>query len=124
MSLFDTITHALFPGSASKKVTAPGTKSHAEMRKFVRVPQRMRGGFLWSEKLIAARPCVIKDLSVTGARIDLAGDPVKLSLLADGARLYFSTEKHEIPCSVRWSKGKSLGLRFEGKPRPPSHAYK
>jgi hypothetical protein len=123
MSFLDSITSGLFPGKDANG-SKNGGKRGEELRRFVRVPQRMRGGFLWNEKLISARPCMIKDISVTGARVELLGDPVKAGLLADGVKLYFNTEKHEIVCSVAWAKGKALGLRFQGKPRPPSRTYK
>ncbi|MDQ8698374.1 PilZ domain-containing protein [Hyphomicrobium sp. LHD-15] len=99
-------------------------KKFEDLRNFVRVPQRMRSGYLWHDKLIYPRPCMIKDVSVSGARVEIIGDPVKLSLLADGVKLYLETEKHEIMTSVRWAKGMQLGLRFEGRPRPPSRKYK
>jgi hypothetical protein len=119
MTFLNTITSRFLSagrGSAEKKFE--------DLRNFVRVPQRMRTGFVWADKLIYPRPCMIKDLSMRGARVEIIGDPVKPSLLADGVKLYFDTEKHEIESSVRWSKGQMFGLRFEGRPRPPSRKYK
>jgi hypothetical protein len=95
-----------------------------DKRVFVRVPQRMKGGFLWHERLIYPRPCVVRDLSITGAKVEVLGEHIKSSILADGVRLYFSSEKHEIQCSVAWVKGQCMGLRFEGRARPPSRTYK
>lgn len=88
-----------------------------------RTPQRMRTGYVWNEKLITARPCMFKDLSVKGARIEVLGEPIKPALLADGVKLYFDTEKHEIQCSVAWSKGRVLGLKFLGRAGQPSRKY-
>lgn len=89
-----------------------------------RVPQRMRSGYVWAEKLITPRACMFKDLSASGARVEVLGEPIKTSLLMDGVRLYFDTEKHEIQCSVAWIKGRMMGLKFDGRPRPPSRKYK
>jgi len=104
--------------------TVPTGKRGADLRSTVRVPQRMRSGYVWHEKLISPRPVTIKDLSIGGARVDILGEPIKAALLADGLKLYFDTEKHEIPCRMAWLRGRSVGLRFEGRPRAPSRKYK
>ena len=83
----------------------------------------MRGGYIWADKLLTPRPCIFKDLSVGGARIEIIGEPIKPSLLADGLSLYFDSERHEISCSVAWTKGAMMGVRFDGRPRPPSRQY-
>jgi uncharacterized Zn ribbon protein len=74
--------------------------------------------------LLTPRPVLIKDLSVKGAKIEIQGDPIKGGILADGVWLYFASEKHEVKCRLAWMKGSSLGLRFEGRPRPPSRTYR
>jgi hypothetical protein len=122
MSFLDTITRTLFRKEA--RAGRPGAKAGGpEKRRVRRVPQRMRSGFVWTDKLITPRACMFKDLSAGGARVEILGDPIKPSLLIDGLRLYFDTEKHEIPCSVAWMKGRMMGLKFEGRPRPPSRRY-
>lgn len=122
MTFLETI-NTLFRG---KQTSARGKtgKSGADLRRTRRIPQRMRSGFVWTEKLITPRACMIRDLSTGGARVEVLGDPIKTSLLLDGVKLYFETEKHEIPCSVAWVKGSMMGLKFEGRPRPPSRKYK
>lgn len=122
MTFLDTITRVLFP--KQKRPARALAKSGVEKRRVRRLPQRMRSGFVWTDKLIAPRPCMFKDLSSGGARVEVLGDPIKPSLLIDGLRLYFDTEKHEVPCSVAWMKGRMMGLKFEGRPRPPSRRYK
>jgi hypothetical protein len=123
MTLIETITATLFPGKRANPRGA-AVKRGEDLRSVVRVPQRMRNGFLWADRLIAPRACMIKDLSMKGARVEVIGDPIKPSLLADGVKLYFDTEKHEIPCSMRWSRGQQFGLRFEGRAKPPSRKYR
>ncbi len=122
MTFLETI-NTLFRGKAAGAGGKSG-KGGADLRRTRRLPQRMRSGFVWTEKLITPRACMIRDLSTGGARVEILGDPVKMSLLIDGVKLYFETEKHEISCSVAWMKGSMLGLKFEGRPRPPSRKYK
>lgn len=121
MSFIENIT-AMFRGKAAS-ASGPAGKRGADHRRMRRIPQRMRSGYVWTEKLITPRACIFKDLSVGGARVEILGDPIKPSLLMDGVRLYFDTEKHEISCSVAWMKGAMMGLKFEGRPRPPSRKY-
>ena len=122
MALMDVITGALF----RTKAPAPKAKGDRpeDNRAVVRVPQRMRNGFLWADRLISPRACMIRDISMRGARVDVIGEPIKPSLLADGVRLYLTSEKHEMQCRVAWARGQSFGLRFEGRPRPASRTYK
>jgi hypothetical protein len=122
MALLDMITGVLFR-SATPAPKAKGERPE-DNRAVVRVPQRMRNGFLWADRLISPRACMIRDISVRGARVDVIGEPIKPSLLADGVRLYLTSEKHEMQCRVAWARGQSFGLRFEGRPRPPSRTYK
>ena len=89
-----------------------------------RVPQRMKYGYLWCDSLIYPRPCLIKDLSVGGAKVQNIGEDIKTRLLADGVRLYFADEKHEVICSLAWIKGQSFGLKFQSRPLKPSRTYK
>lgn len=121
MSLLDTFRN--FLGFSSPSSATPARKRGAENRRTRRIPQRMRGGYVWADKLLAPRQCVFKDLSVGGARIEIIGEPIKPSLLADGLSLYFDSERHEISCSVAWTKGAMMGVRFDGRPRPPSRQY-
>jgi hypothetical protein len=121
MSFLDTLTRSIFPKKATSAGKASGNK--LDLRRTRRVPQRMRSGYVWTDKLIAPRTCIVKDLSVGGARVEILGDLLKASHLIDGFVLYLDTEKHEIPCSLAWMKGTMLGLKFDGRPRPPSRKY-
>lgn len=122
MSFLDAITRTVF--RKESRPGRPGSKGGPEQRRTRRVPQRMRSGFVWTDKLISPRACMFKDLSTGGARVEILGEPIKPSLLIDGIRLYFDTEKHEVLCSVAWMKGRTLGLKFEGRPRAPSRKYR
>jgi hypothetical protein len=57
----------------------------------------------------AARPCIVIDLSATGARIE-TGDPHEA---AAGFRLAFSRDARSgRQCKVIWRRGRTLGVRF------------
>lgn len=122
MSFVQSVQRLLSRRSGSEQVSGT-SRGSSDNRAVSRVPQRMRTGFVWSEKLITARPCMFKDLSIKGARVEVLGDPIKPAILVQGVQLYFDTEKHEIPCSIAWVRGRLLGLKFEGRPRPPSRKY-
>lgn len=121
MQLLETMKRILL-GEETRKASI-SQKSGVENRKTRRLPQRMRSGYVYTDKLIAPRACMFRDLSVGGARVEVLGEPIKPSLLFEGLRLYFETEKHEVPCSVAWIKGRMMGLKFVGRPRPPSRKY-
>ena len=62
----------------------------------------LQGGF-------AARPCVVQDMSATGAKVTIDDPnalPVKL-------RLALSRDAHTgRNCEVVWRRGKSVGIKF------------
>ena len=82
---------------------AAGTKRR-EVRKSVYQPSwiTLEGGF-------AARPCVVRDLSTSGARLTIDDRntlPAKL-------RLAFSRDARTgRACEVVWRRGKSVGVKF------------
>lgn len=100
------------------------SKSDDCRRIMKRTPQRMKYGYLWCESLITPRPCMIKDLSLSGAKVQNIGEEIKPRLLANGFRLFFANEKHEVRCSLAWIKGQTMGLKFESGPLKPSRTYK
>jgi hypothetical protein len=79
-------------------------KKKRDVRKSVRQSAwiTLDGGF-------ATRPCVVLDLSATGARIEV-DDP---RMAADGFRLAFSRDARSgRQCKVIWRRGKTLGVKF------------
>jgi len=82
---------------------AVGTKRR-EVRKSVYQPSwiTLEGGF-------AARPCVVQDLSTSGAKLTI-DDP---NTLPAKLRLAFSRDARTgRPCEVVWRRGKSVGVKF------------
>jgi hypothetical protein len=100
-------------------------RDEADCRRIMkRVPQRMKYGYIWCDSLITPRACMVKDLSVGGAKISNIGEEIKPRLLANNFRFFFCDEKHEIICSLAWIKGQTMGIKFESRPLKPSRTYK
>ncbi len=75
-----------------------------EARKSIRQP-----GWITLDGGFAMRPCVVHDLSSTGAKITL-DDP---NVLPAKLRLAFSRDARTgRNCEVVWRRGKSVGIKF------------
>jgi hypothetical protein len=68
-----------------------------------------QSGWITLDGGFAARPCVVQDMSGSGAKITLDDS----SALAGRLRLAFSRDARTGRyCEVIWRQGKSLGLKF------------
>jgi hypothetical protein len=75
-----------------------------ETRKSIRQP-----GWITLEGGFAARPCVVQDMSSTGAKITI-DDP---NMLPAKLRLAFSRDARTgRNCEVVWRRGKTAGIKF------------
>ena len=75
-----------------------------EARKSVQQP-----GWITLEGGFAARPCVVQDLSSTGAKVTI-DDP---NALPGRLRLAFSRDARTgRSCEVVWRRGKTVGVKF------------
>jgi hypothetical protein len=82
---------------------ATATKKR-EVRKSLRQP-----GWITLEGGFAARPCVVHNMSSTGAKITI-DDP---NMLPAKLRLAFTRDARTgRPCEVVWRRGKSVGVKF------------
>jgi hypothetical protein len=82
---------------------ALGTKKR-ETRKSLQ-----QSGWITMEGGFAARPCVVHDLSTSGAKVTI-DDP---SALPAKLRLAFSRDARTgRSCEVVWRRGKSIGVKF------------
>jgi hypothetical protein len=82
---------------------APAAKKR-EVRKSVHQP-----GWITLEGGFAARPCVVRDLSSTGAKVTV-DDP---NVLPAKLRLAFSRDARAgRNCEVVWRRGKTVGVKF------------
>ena len=80
------------------------TKKKREVRKSLRQP-----GWITLEGGFAARPCVVHNMSSTGAKITI-DDP---NMLPAKLRLAFTRDARTgRPCEVVWRRGKSVGVKF------------
>ena len=83
---------------------ALATKKKREVRKSLRQP-----GWITLEGGFAARPCVVHNMSSTGAKI-IIDDP---NMLPAKLRLAFTRDARTgRPCEVVWRRGKSVGVKF------------
>ena len=68
-----------------------------------------QAGWITLDGGFAARPCIVHDLSSTGAKVTVED----ASVLAGNLRLAFSRDaKTGRSCEVVWRRGKSLGVKF------------
>ncbi|QWG21371.1 PilZ domain-containing protein [Bradyrhizobium sediminis] len=75
-----------------------------EARKSIRQP-----GWITLEGGFAVRPCVVQDMSSTGAKITI-DDP---NMLPAKLRLAFSRDARTgRNCEVVWRRGKTVGIKF------------
>ncbi len=82
---------------------ALGTKKR-ESRKSLQ-----QSGWITLDGGFAARPCVVQDMSTTGAKITI-DDP---NTLPAKLKLAFSRDARTgRSCEVVWRRGKSVGVRF------------
>ena len=66
-------------------------------------------GWITFDGGFAARPCVVQDMSATGAKITI-DDP---NMLPAKLRLALSRDARTgRPCEVVWRRGKSVGIKF------------
>jgi hypothetical protein len=81
-----------------------GASKKREARKSVQ-----QSGWITLDGGFAARPCVVQDMSTTGAKIEVNDG----SVLAGRLRLAFSRDARTgRSCEVVWRQGKSLGVKF------------
>jgi hypothetical protein len=75
-----------------------------EARKSLRQP-----GWITLDGGFAARPCVVQDMSTTGAKVTI-DDP---NVLPARLRLAFSRDARTgRNCEVVWRRGKAVGVKF------------
>ena len=66
-------------------------------------------GWITFEGGFAARPCVVRDLSSSGAKLTIE-DP---NTLPAKLRLAFSRDaRNGRPCEVVWRRGQTVGIKF------------
>jgi hypothetical protein len=65
--------------------------------------------------------CAVRDLSLTGARMELdreRAQPVTAADISDEFLAYFPQQKTEVACRVIWRDGRHFGVKFLDQPHP------
>ena len=57
-------------------------------------------------------PCIIRDLSSTGAAIEFP-DPIKFIPIARGFNLIMPEDGLKLPCRIVWKRDYRMGVTFE-----------
>jgi hypothetical protein len=104
---------------STKDGGGPGSRRLSDRKQ-----QRLVQGVIWSERMAAPKACSIRNLSVSGARIDLLVSGVRRDLLEGDLILYLPAERREIDCQLVWHSGQTIGVRFLGSYREPTRQYK
>lgn len=112
------------PAASSGRETALRFNPN-EKRDLVRHKMRMREGYVYWPSRPGYQPqaCVIKDVSVTGASIQLNNRLDDQALLSMPMVLYCTVEKKEYPCLTSWQKGPLIGIKFDGIPRATTRQF-
>jgi hypothetical protein len=90
----------------------PANAAHSESRSTQR-RRVLKGGIVAFNERFSTLPCMIRDISATGARLRIDGsinapDTFELIVELDGL---------EADCEVVWRKGSEIGVRFTSPPR-------
>lgn len=84
-----------------------------------RTPSRL-GGQIVNPGLLSPIPCLIRDTSSTGARLELQaqrGGPISRERVPDQFMLFMPTDRVEVECQVMWRQGQLLGIRYTSPAR-------
>lgn len=103
-----------------KRKPDAGPDEAAENRRWAQRKPRSLPAYLLSERLQGAVQCVVRDMSSTGAKLQLAaGATVKAADdVPETFTLYLLTDEIEVDCAVAWRRASSLGVRFTSTTRP------
>jgi hypothetical protein len=98
-----------------------------DRRSAQREPQFRLGAFVWFGDPSTPLACTVRDLSATGARIELDyrgfrpdRSPVRLP---NELTAYLCPQQVEIDCRVIWQDGRHFGVCFLGEGRPSTRRF-
>jgi hypothetical protein len=99
----------------------------ADRRSTQREPQYKLAGFVWAGDPCTALACTVRDLSETGARIELdyqgfrpSRSPIELPT---ELVLHLCPRQAEIDCRLVWQDGRHFGVIFVGEARPSTRRF-
>lgn len=91
-------------------------------RRWARRKDVATGARIRSDELPVPLPCVVRDLSSTGARLELVVSDANLvggrAKLPNGFTLVMHLDRVEVDCTIAWRRSGVLGVRFVSTPRP------
>jgi PilZ domain len=113
------LQQAQFSGEYMRPVAAG---PHAIERRWATRKPVATAGTILSHELSVPVPCVLRDISTTGARLELHVN--EDNLLGPRIKLpsYFTlvmrVDRVEVDCAIVWRRSGELGVRFVATPRP------
>lgn len=102
--------------SAVQMRRASAIDAKEDERRFAQRKPRSLPAYLISDRLTAAVPAIVRDLSSTGAKIELVLGRDTVVSSAEGLpakmTLYMVTDEMEVDISMAWREGNFIGVRF------------
>ncbi len=127
MTFKDRLSRVTAPASARSGLMAANL---ADERRWAQRKSSTLPGLVISDRLQASVTCIVRDLSSTGAQIDLK--ITKSSVIVDSLGLpqsfvlFLLRENAEVNCELAWRDGVSAGVKFKSAIRtlPPRTTQK
>ncbi len=92
--------------------------SLADERRWAQRKRSVLAGKIMGDRLQGSVGCVVRDLSATGAQLDLKFSKTSVissvGQLPDQFILVLERERSEVQCETAWRRGESAGVRFVG----------
>lgn len=105
---------------AGQAIEASPVPTTIEQR-FARRKRSAANGLILSPALSVPLSCVLRDVSSTGARIELVASLENLiggrAKLPNSFTLNMRLDRMEVDCAIVWRRGAFVGVRFTSTPR-------
>ena len=113
--------------SGDPDVTLPvSSSSESQDRRWARRKEVATGARILGDGLSIPLPCVVRDLSSTGARLELVKSDGNLiggrAKLPSAFTLIMHMDRMEVDCAIAWRRSGIVGVRFISTPRPIGRA--
>ena len=106
-----------FYASPARSSGVFASEGAAHRRSEARKPVFAIEALLFAKELAAPLPCMVRDLSKSGARLEVnRGIRVSASptFIPDRFTVYFCPDKTEVAARIAWRDGRHFGVRFLG----------
>lgn len=114
------------PAEAEARPSAIATSLASMERRFARRKTVMTNGQIVSPDVTVPLSCMVRDVSTTGARIELvtaADNPLGGRARLPGTfTLVLRMDRVEVDCAIAWRNGALVGVRYLSTPRPQVRA--